>query len=72
MKEIINKLEKNIVHVNGNQLFALNKNHTLMVKLNLDKEYPEMSFHTKKWKNDSEYSSMQGSQILLKKSIFNF
>jgi len=67
MKEIIKNLDKMIVHVVRNHLYALNKHHTLMLKLTLDKEYPEMSFQTKKWKNDSEYFSMQGSNILLKK-----
>jgi hypothetical protein len=66
MKEIINQLDKMIVHIKGKYLYAINKNHTLLLRFELQDEYPDMSFATSKWEKDSEFLAVREDHVVFK------
>ena len=71
MKNIVNNLEKMIVHIKGHYLYAINKHHTLTMKIKLEKEYPEMCFQTNKWEKDLEFVKVRENYILFKSDSDN-
>ena len=66
MKDIINNLDKYVVYIKDKELYAINKNHTLIMRFTLNKSYPEMCFSTNKWVKDSVFEAVRDKYILFR------
>lgn len=66
MNEIVDKLEKMVVYIEDKYLYAINKNHTLLIKHKLKKEYPSMGFSTSNWVKGIKFLKVDEKHIVFK------
>lgn len=66
MYKVLDKLQGGYIYIKGNELYSLNKNHKLLLKIKLSKEYPEMFFDSKYWAKGFEFYRSRGEYVLFK------
>jgi len=69
-ERLIDKLDKCVVFIEDQDMYAINKHHTLLIRFKLQETYPKMCFATSNWINGSDfYRDAEGNLKIREKTI---